>query len=90
MMDKKIRTIMKQESEIPDVVTKRMEDAFEHLVELKKENKKNKVRYLFEHSYIKVAVITLVCILSLGTTVYVGRSSTQIRILFAGNARLQP
>lgn len=70
MMDKKIRTIMKQESEIPDVVTKRMEDAFEHLAELKKENKKNKVRYLFEHSYIKVAVITLVCILSLGTTVY--------------------
>ena len=70
MMDKKIRNIMKQESEIPDVVTKRMEDTFEHLAELKKENKKNKLIYLFEHSYIKVAAITLVCILSLGTTAY--------------------
>ena len=37
MMDKKIRIIMKQESEIPDVVTKRMEDTFEHLAELKKQ-----------------------------------------------------
>lgn len=70
MMDKKIRNIMKQESEIPDVVTKRMEATFEHLVELKKENKRSKLIYLFEHSYIKVAVITLVCILSLGTTAY--------------------
>ena len=70
MMDEKIRNIMKQESEIPDVVTKRMEDKFEHLAELKKRNKKNKLIYLFEHSYIKVAVITLVCILSLGTTAY--------------------
>ena len=50
MMDKKIRNIMKQESKIPDVVTKRMEDTFEHLAELKKENKKNKLIYLFEHS----------------------------------------
>ena len=47
MMDKKIRDIMKQESEIPDVVTKRMEDIFEHLAGMKKENKKI---YLFERS----------------------------------------
>ena len=47
-----------------------MEDTFEHLAGMKKENKKNKMIYLFEHSYIKVAAITLVCILSLGTTAY--------------------
>ena len=70
MMDKKIRNIMKQESEIPDIVTKRMEDTFEYLAGMKKENKKNKMIYLFERSYIKVAAITLVCILSLGTTAY--------------------
>lgn len=70
MMDEKIRNIMKQESEIPDIVTKRMEDTFEHLAEMKKENKRNKLIYLFEHSYIKVAAITIVCILSLGTTAY--------------------
>lgn len=70
MMDEKIRNIMKQESGIPDIVTKRMEDTFEHLAGMKKENKKNKMIYLFEHSYIKVAAITLVCILSLGTTAY--------------------
>ena len=70
MMDEKIRNIMKQESEIPDIVIKRMEDTFEHLAEMKKENKRNKLIYLFEHNYIKVAAITLVCILSLGTTAY--------------------
>ena len=70
MMDEKIRNIMKQESEIPDVVIKRMEDTFEHLAGMKKENKRNKKIYLFERSYIKVAAITLVCILSLGTTAY--------------------
>lgn len=70
MMDKKIRNIMKQESEIPEIVIKRMEDTFEQLAESKKKNKKNKLIYLFEYSYIKVAAIVLVCILSFGTTTY--------------------
>ena len=70
MIDEKIRNILKQESEIPDAVTKRMDDTFEYLEGMKKENNKNKMIYLFERSYIKVAAITLVCILSLGTTAY--------------------
>ena len=41
MMDEKIRNIMKQETEIPDTVTKRMEDTFKHLPDMKKANKRN-------------------------------------------------
>ena len=70
MMDEKIRNIIKQETEIPDTVTKRMEDTFKHLPDMKKENKRNRMIYLFDRSYVKVAAIALVCILSLGTTAY--------------------
>lgn len=70
MMDKKIKSIMKKENPIPDSIMKQMEDTLYHLPEAKQVVKNDNVISFFNPSYIKVAAIALVCILSLGTTAY--------------------